>query len=242
MRAAVAVLLAGLAVAAPVGAAPPAQPKPRETVAQSIFRIQAALRTTGCTARLKALFHSAYGKISSAGCRYLRQGFGTFKSPRGKQYGTGAVIDHATGYATPGTTVLALDADGKFHVVFIDFTYGSIGTKPDRAFDLNAKLAVDAIRRDDCPDFLKVAYRKFGLGGGSDASVCRRLASTSLHAVLAADPAAKPVKLGGNSLFAFYRLDAGEQVFTIVMAQQAPSAKVPVNAARHAFVNAYPAV
>ena len=221
--------------------APPGPPKPKETVAQSIFRIQVALRKKGCTARLKQLFHSAYGDVGAPGCKYLRQGFGTFKAPRGAEYGTGAVIDYATGYATPGTTVLALDTDGRFHVAFADFTYGSIGSAPNPLFDRNAKLAVEAIRRGDCQAFLGVAYRKFGLGGGSDASVCKRLGSNTLHRELADAPKAKPVKLGGNSLFAFYGLTVGTRWYTIVMAQQTASTKLPTGAARYAFVNAFPA-
>ena len=217
------------------------EPKPKETVAQTIFRIQDVLKTKGCTVRLKHLFHSAYGDVGAQGCKYLRQGFGTFKSPRGASYGTGGVIDYATGYATPGTTVLALDSDGRFHVVFVDFTYGSIGSEPNPAFDRNARLAVAAIRRGDCQAFLGVAYRKFGLGGGSDASVCKRLASTTLRRELENAPPAKPVKLGGNSLFAFYGLRAGNRWYTVVMAQQTPSTKLPAGAARYGFVNAYPA-
>jgi hypothetical protein len=216
-------------------------PRPAESIGSTISRIGAALHTTGCGPKLKSLFHSAYGKVRKNACTYLRKGFGTFKSPRGLAYGTAAEIDAGTGYAEPATTVLALDTDRRFHVVFIQFDYGSIGSKPGPAFDRNAQLAVAAIRRADCAAFVKVAFRGFGLGGGPETAVCARLPKNSLHKALAADPNAKLIKLGGNSQHAFYGLTAGGRYYTVVMAQQPPSAKLPIDAAQYAYVDAYPA-
>jgi hypothetical protein len=104
--------------------------------------------------------------VSKNGCDYLRKGLGTFKSPHGIAYGTAAEIDAGTGLSQPATTVLALDSDRRFHVVFVQFEYGSIGSKPGPTFDRNARLAIAAIRKADCAAFLEVAFRSFGLGGG----------------------------------------------------------------------------
>jgi hypothetical protein len=235
------VSLAALVIAATVTFGPVrAAPKPRDSVGAAIARIEAALRTRGCSPQLKALWHSAYGKANAKRCTYLRKGFGTFKSPRGLAYGTAAEIDAGTGYAVPATIVLTLDSDHRFHVVFIEFNYGSIGSKPASGFDRNARLAIDAIRRADCGGFLQVAFRSFGLGGGSDSAVCGRLARSSLHAALVASPGARPRKLGGNSQFAFYGLSAAGRYWTVVMSQQAPAANLPIDAARYAYVDAYP--
>jgi hypothetical protein len=231
-------LLAALAVAMPaVAAGPPA----RDSVGAAISRIQSALATPGCSTPLRALLHSSYGKANpQRACTYVRKSLGTFKSPRGMAYGSAAEIDAGTGYAIPATVVLALDGDGRFHIVFVEFNYGSIGSKPNPVFTKNARAAVAAIRTGDCGGFLKVAYRAFGLGGGSDSAVCSRLPGNSLHRALAADPKAKLKNLGGNSLHAFYGISAGGRYWTIVMAQQTPSASLPVDAARYAFVDAYP--
>jgi hypothetical protein len=234
--AAVALVASGLAVPA-LGAAP----KPADSISAAINRIAVALHTKGCTAALRGLLHSSYGSTKAKGCTYLRQGLGTFKSPHGQVYGTAAEIDAGTGYSQPATTVLALDSDHRFHVVFIQFEYGSIGSKPNPAFDRNVRLAVAALRRADCNAFVKVAFRGFGLGGGPETSVCTRLPRNALHKALVADPAAKPVKLGGNSLYAFYGLTAAGQYWTLVMAQQPPSPSLPLGSAQYAFVNAYPA-
>jgi hypothetical protein len=234
----------GLVVLMALGAALPAfaaGPKPTDTVSSAIVRISAALHTKGCNAALRKLFHSSYGPTKLRGCTYLRQGLGSFRSPRGQAYGTAAEIDAGTGYSQPATTVLALDTDGRFHIAFIQFAYGSIGSKPNAGFDRNVRMAVAALRRADCAAFIKVAFRGFGLGGGPETSVCTRLPMNALHKALSADPAAKPVKLGGNSLHAFYGITASGRYWTIVMAQQPPSASLPLGSAQYAFVNAYPA-
>jgi hypothetical protein len=238
VRSAGVVVLLALGLALPAFAGPP---KPAESIGTTISRIRTALHTPGCGPKLRSLFHSAYGKVKAPGCAYLRKGFGTFTSPHGVAYGTAAEIDAGTGYAEPATAVLALDADGRFHVVFVQFEYGSIGSRPNPGFDRNVRLAIDAIRRADCAAFVRVAFRGFGLGGGPETAVCPRLPRNSLHQALAADPHAKLVKLGGNSLYAFYGLTAGGRYWTVVMAEQPPSAKLPIDAAQYAYVDAYPA-
>jgi hypothetical protein len=238
------VRLAGVAVLLALALALPAAaggPKPAESVNSAIARVGAALHIKGCNGLLRSLMHSGYGSTKTRGCAYLRQGLGTFKSPHGIVYGTAAEIDAGTGYSQPATTVLTLDRDRRFHVVFIEFEYGSIGSKPNPAFDRNVRLAIAALRRADCMAFVKVAFRKFGLGGGPETSVCTRLPKNALHLALAADAAAKPVKLGGNSLYAFYGITANGKYWTIVMAQQPPSASLPLGSAQYAFVDAYPA-
>jgi hypothetical protein len=233
-----AVVLLALVLALPALAG---QPKPAESIGTTISRIAAGLHTTGCGPKLKSLFHSAYGVVRKNACAYLRKGLGTFKAPHGQAYGTAAEIDAGTGLAEPATTVLALDSDRRYHIVFVQFAYGSIGSKPDPAFDRNARLAVAALRRADCAAFVKVAFRSFGLGGGPESAVCSRLPKNSLHKALAADPHATLAKLGGNSQYAFYGLTAGGKYWTVVMANQPPSAKLPIDAARFAYVDAYPA-
>src|SRR5438105_2107039 len=150
------VVLLALGVAVPALAGPP---KAAESVGTAISRIEAALRTTGCGPGLRSLLHSAYGKPGKNACTYLRKGLGTFKSPHGQAYGTGAEIDAGTGYSQPATAVLALDSDRRFHVVFIQFEYGSIGSKPSPAFDRNARPAIAALRPRHCGALVKVAFR-----------------------------------------------------------------------------------
>jgi hypothetical protein len=236
-----AVALVSLGLVLPAAAAVSVGPAARESIGTTIARIEAALRTKGCSLQLRALFHSAYGKVSANACAYLRKGLGTFTSPHGQAYGTAAEIDAGTGLSEPATTVLALDSDHRYHVAFVQFEYGSIGSKPSAAFAQNVRLAVAALRRADCAAFLKVAFRSFGLGGGPESAVCARLPRNGLHLALAADPHAAPVPLGGNALYAFFGLSAAGRYYTLVMAQQRPSASLPPGSAQYAYVNAYPA-
>src|SRR5579859_5556566 len=170
MRRLAVVVLVALGAALPALAA---GPKPAESISTTISRISGALAIPGCNAKLRQVMHSAWGKLGKTGCTYLRKGLGTFKSPHGAVYGTASEIDAGTGYSQPATTVLALDSDRRFHVVFVQFEYGSIGSKPSPVFDRNAQLAIAALRRADCTAFVKVAFRAFGLGGGPETSVCR---------------------------------------------------------------------
>jgi hypothetical protein len=236
----VALVACGLALPARA-AGPVAKPKPAESIGTTIARIQRALRTSGCSPALRAVLHSSYGRPGAKACTYLRKGLGTFRSPHGQVYGTAAEIDAGTGYSEPATTVLAIDRDRRFHVVFVRFEYGSIGSRPSAMFNRNVRLAVAALRRADCGAFVKVAFRSFGLGGGPETAVCPRLPRNTLHKALAADPTAVPVRLGGNSLYAFYGLTAAGRYWTIVMAQQPPSPSLPLGSAQYAYVDAYPA-
>jgi hypothetical protein len=238
MRRLAVVVLVALGAALPALAA---GPKPAESIGTTIARISSALAIPGCNGKLRLVMHSSWGKLGKPGCTYLRKGLGTFKSPHGAVYGTAAEIDAGTGYSQPATVVLALDSDRRFHVAFIQFEYGSIGSKPNPAFDRNARLAVAALRRADCSAFVKVAFRGFGLGGGPETSVCTRLPKNALHRALAADPHATLTRFGGNSLYAFYGLSANGQYWTVVMAQQPPSPSLPIGSAQYAFVDAYPA-
>ncbi len=232
------VALVALALALPALAA---GPTPAESIGTTISRISRALSVKGCNKLLRAVMHSAYGDRGGYGCTYLRKGLGTFKSPKGAVYGTAAEIDAGTGYSQPATTVLVLDGDRRFHVAFIQFEYGSIGSKPSAMFNRNAQLAIAALRTADCAAFVKVAFRSFGLGGGPESSVCARLEKNALHKALAADPAASLTRLGGNALYAFYGISTGGHYWTVVMAQQPPSPSLPLGSAQYAFVDAYPA-
>src|SRR5438270_13399338 len=158
MRRLVVVVLVVLGAALPALAA---GPKPAESIGTTIARISDALAIRGCNGKLRLVMHSAWGKLGKPGCTYLRKGLGTFKSPHGAVYGTAAEIDAGTGYSQPATVVLALDRDKRFHVVFIQFEYGSIGSKPSAGFDRNVRTAVAALRKGDCGAFVKVAYRAF---------------------------------------------------------------------------------
>ena len=75
------------------------------------------------------------------------------------------------------SALLVGDADGRFHIAFVDPFLGvkGVGTKPAPQLYVAAERGVRALRDRDCEAFLEVAYRRFGLGGGTDTQVCERV-------------------------------------------------------------------
>jgi hypothetical protein len=224
-------------------AAAPLTPASTDTASAAIGRVANALKTKGCSAELKALFFSGFGAIPTPGCDYLRKSFGTFEKPKGAVYGTGAVVEGLNGNADDYTSaVMVLDKDRKFHIVFLENS-GFLPTTKTlfmTQFDASFRIGIDALRRGDCTAFKQVAHLKLGLGAGADAQVCPRIQTSSLGKLLKAEPKAASKRLGGNSNYGFYgiRFKHGGY-WTVVMAQQPPSVKIP-KSAQYAFIAGYP--
>jgi hypothetical protein len=68
----------------------------------------------------------------------------------------------------------------------------------------------------------------------------RRIPSSPLHKLLAAEPRAVAKRLGGSSDYAFYGIKFEHAYYTVAMAQQPSSVYVP-KSAKFAFVAGYPA-
>jgi len=250
-------LIAALALALPAcgGAKHPARPrvaaprpsvvdpKSREGVNDVIARIKGATTAGGCDP-VKGLLHSSYGEISDAACRAVEAELGSFGSPQGRAYKTGAVVAYDTGTGMRRVAVLALDADGTYKLDFIEDlapAAGTIGDTKAAGFDRSASAAVTAMQTGDCDSFLRVVDRSIGLGVGSDERVCRRVSDVPFRRELLANKAARPVPLGGNGFVAFYKLrTAPTTYYTMVMTRVEPkagSAQPP----RYVLVNALPA-
>lgn len=241
-RIAVAALAALCLCGTALSAAPkPFAPKAPETIAQVIARMTVALKTEGCSAELKALYYSGFGAIPAAGCTYLRNQLGTFAKPEGKIYGTGAVVDALTGHSDDlAAAVMVLDK-GKFRIVFVEpggFLRDAI-TLFQPPFDTSFRIGVHALRTGNCDEFMQVAHQRLGIGAGAQADVCSRVQSNTLHKLLAAEPRAVAKRLGGSSGYAFYGIRFKTGFYTVVMAQQPPSVKIPKQA-QYAFVGGYP--
>jgi hypothetical protein len=223
-------------------------PRASETIKQAADRVAAAVKSGDCD-QINPLLVGEYadeGGLGKSSCDYVKQ-IGAFKGPlASKEYGTGGAIDY---YDPDGTydpaVVMVVGDDSKWHIAYIDTPGGVVESTKSllgsakKDFDRSAEQAVDALRTGNCKEFLGVAYRSFGIGGGSDADVCKRLPSSPVATALKDDPQAKPVPLGGNSNNAFYGLSTSDGYFTIVEAQQPPSVNLPADAAQYAFVNGY---
>jgi hypothetical protein len=227
---------------------PSGPPQAKESIKDAASRIDAAVKSGNCD-KINALFVKAYadeGGLNASSCKYLEQ-IGSFKGPlAAKEYGTGGAIDYYDPKSTyDPAVVMVVGEDGLWHIAYIDQPGGVIESTKSllgdakKKFDQSANGAVEAIRTGDCAGLLKVAYRSFGIGGGSDQSVCKRLPKEPLTDALSNDSTAKPELLGGNSSNAFYALQTDSGYYTLVMAQQPPSVNLPADAAQYAFVNGF---
>jgi len=217
-------------------------PTPRESVNDVIARIKGATTASGCDP-IKGLLHSSYGEISDAACRAVEAELGSFGSPHGKAYKTGAVVTYDTGAGMRRAAVLALDADGTYRLDFIEDlapAAGGIGDAKATGFDRGASAAVAAMQAGDCDSFLRVVDRSIGLGVGSDERVCRRVSDVPFRRELLEDKAARPVPLGGNGFVAFYKLrTTPTSYYTMVLTRVGPQAG-SAQPARYVLVNALP--
>jgi len=213
-------------------------PVPTEGVGDAINRVEGAITASGCEA-VKGLLHSSYGEVSDVACRAVKTQIDGFRDPVGKRYGTGAVIDFTTFTGRHRAIALVLDSDRTFRLDFVvDVPGPAVGTPKPAGFDRAAHEVVRSMQTGNCDAFLRLVDRSEGLGVGPDEEVCRRVSTVPFRQELVANPAARPVPLGGNAYLAFYKLRTSpDAYYTMVMRRVTDRAGL----ARYVLVNALPA-
>lgn len=226
----------------------PGPPAMTETVEEATARIEQVLSSGDCE-QVNALNPLSRPNLATEErCEALR-GLAGLPVQGAAAYGQiAAVIDYRRGERTV-SVLLVGDADGRYHVAFIDAFRGtpSVGTELAPGLDRAAREAVRALRRRDCEAFLSAAYRRFGLAGGEDAEVCERV-ETNPVATLAEKDAPTVKRLGGNRAYAFYALDTQDAFLTVIAAQQTnvgvpegvpdEVARLPANAPEYGYLDA----
>ncbi len=226
----------------------PGPPKMSETVNDAVQRIERVVSSGDCE-QINELNPVNRPKLATESrCRAL-QGLSGLEVQAAAAYGgVAGVVDYKRGDRTVSALLIG-DADGLFHIAFIDAFRGvpSVGTPRARRLDTAAEGAVRALRRRDCAAFLEVAFRRFGFAGGSDADVCERVESNPLAAL---DPRGKGrlELLGGNAGYAFYGLSTRAAFLTVIVAQQTEAglpetvpeevARLPAGAPEYGYVDA----
>ena len=115
-----------------------------------------------------------------------------------EQYGKlGAVVSFQRGLATLNA-VLLRDADGLLHVSSIEGLSGEDATKGKLAkqFKEVADKGTQALADRNCDAFLPYAFRRFGIGAGTDDEVCTRVQNNIVAAELEAGGSADPGQPG----------------------------------------------
>jgi hypothetical protein len=226
---------------APAPATAVLPPKPRESISQAAKRIGATIFTNDCAAinRLTALSRPYDA------CKGLQAFAGIPLSATASYGNAGGVIAFGSGESLRNA-ILIVDADGRYHIPLVDpfTTAQSVGTSFASQFDAAAQETVKAMRERDCDAFRRVALVRFGSGAAPD-QVCAFLDNSALTRFLAANPSARPWRLGGNQDYAFYAVSDRNANFTLVMAREsstdvAPGTPaLPRGAPEYGFVDAY---
>ena len=147
-----------------------------------------------------------------------------------EQYGKlGAVVSFQRGLATLNA-VLLRDADGLLHVSSIEGLSGEDATKGKLAkqFKEVADKGTQALADRNCDAFLPYAFRRFGIGAGTDEEVCTRVQNNIVAAELEAGGSPTPVNLAGGSTYAFYGVATPASFITLVAARESEKS-VPEN-------------
>ena len=216
-------------------------PEPRESISQAADRIGATIFSNDC-ADINRL--TALSRPYDA-CKGLEALSGTQISAIAS-YGDGGGVIAFGSAESLRNAILIVDSDGRYHIPLVDpFTNAqSVGTSFASQFDAAAQDTVKAMRERDCEAFKRVALVRFGSGSAPD-QVCTFLDSSALTQFLAANPHAKPVRLGGNKYYAFYAVSGSDANFTMVMAREASTGvapgtpALPEGAPEYGFVDAY---
>jgi hypothetical protein len=216
-------------------------PKPRESISEAANRIGATAFSNDCAAinRLTALSRPYEA------CKGLEALAGVHVSATASYGGAAGVIAFGSGESLRNA-ILIVDSDGLYHIPLIDpfTTAQSVGTSFASQFDAAAEETVKAMREGDCDAFRRVALVRFGSGSAPD-QVCAFLDGSQLTQFLAANPNARPWRLGGNQDYAFYAVSGSDANFTMVMAREtsagvAPGTPpLPKGTPEYGFVDAY---
>lgn len=233
-------------------------PEMSETAEQAVERIEELVSSGDCKQIYELNPLTRPGLATESRCNSLRALAGLPVQDVATYGDVAAVVDYERG----GRTVSALlvgDSDGRFHVAFIDPFLGvpSVGTDPAPQLDRAAEQAVEALRKRDCERFLAVAYRRFGVGGGTDEEVCERVEANPVPDLIKAGaaeeglrvkPDYKLERLGGNGSYGFYGLRTGGAYVIVIAARQtergvpegmpAEVARLPAGAPEYGFLDA----
>jgi hypothetical protein len=213
-------------------------------------RIAGALATGDCDAiNALAPLEQATTLVKANQCRSMKN-LTNLEVGGSASYGAlGGVIDYKT---TDGvvTAVLIRDADGLFHVAFLNpfNRKPSVGTRLASGFASTAAGAVRTLRGNDCEAFLGFSLRRFGDGGLPEPDACNVVRTSRFSTALRESKKARPIPSGGNADYAFYGMPTRAGFFTLVEAKESDSVPpsvapeavpLPPGAPRYGLVHAY---
>jgi hypothetical protein len=146
---------------------------------------------------------------------------------KAQAFGTAALAagtGPAQGRYSTALAIFVRDWDGRYRLDFSLIGDQQLKTKPNPGtnFGAHADGFVRAVRAKDCKQLLdNVVPGSLTNGGRPSAATCRDVfGGKNLAPQLAADPKARPVKLGETRDFGFYGLATKKNYYTLILATQ----------------------
>jgi hypothetical protein len=213
-------------------------PAPADDAKSLLQRLEGAATAPSCDA-VRGVLHSYYGTITDLACRAIQAQLAGFHGAQATTHGLGALVTYKDANDQLHTAVLALDADRRYRLVYIDDGDGT-AANPGPTFAATASGVIAALRDGDCNALLRDLDRRIGLGVGQDREVCRNVGASLLRREILGTSAARPRALGGNGRVAFFELrSAPGRYYTLVLRR--PAAGGSTATPRVVLVNAIPA-
>lgn len=184
--------------------------EPAQTFATRLAKLLETSTTKRDCGRLEAIGDRSAIEFPCPPGEGLRRSMTQFEVVGTEEYGTGAVVDYASGGSEDGAAMVLSIGAGRTWAVnrFAIITEPSTGTS-DETSRAGFREAVDsyltAVRERDCKAFAAVAVTV----GVSSNRVCETAfrATRTLARSLRAEPAARPEYQGGNGTYGFFTLE-----------------------------------
>ena len=195
----------------------------KETLDEGVERITKTAKSGSCD-EVVALFPlSRESPDVTSDCEFLR-GALIHEVVGTEEFGGGGAIDFETEDGIGSTAAVILDADGRFHVAFVDGYLGgeAVGTAaPTDDWDEAAEATLNALETGDCDAFIQIAHHRFGPGSfPEEADTCAFVEASTVPSLLKRYPKTELEPLGSNADYAFYGLETPTKNLTIVLARQ----------------------
>ncbi len=203
-------------------------PPVEETIDEAVKRIEGVLDSGDCKKINELNPLGRPGLTTDQRCEVLKRLDGLEVVGTAEYGKLGGVIAFERGQGTLNV-ILVRDSDGLLHVDLIDPFSAEPGTegKLAKEFEQVADKGAKAMADNDCEAFLEVAYRRFGLGGGTDKEVCERAENTLVAALLERGGEPTPVDLTGGASYAFFGIDTPISYVTVIAARESEKGVPP---------------
>jgi hypothetical protein len=187
--------------------------EPPEVFAERMAKLLETTRTKRECAELDEIAARSLTQFSCPPSKSLSRSMARFEVVGVEEYGTGAIVDYASGDVRDGAAIVLFAAPDRNWAVSRFGVVTEPNTKTsDEESRAGFRKAVEdylaAIRARDCKAFVAVAFT----GDNSTEAACETIfpGTRVLAKRLSDNPASEPEYEGGNATYGFFRLETGK--------------------------------